>query len=258
MRHQRKIVGLIATACVLALSATPALAHEFVASASGKVKGVAQQGSSKETVIGPNTQELKLGTFKVYCNKATAKGAVAAGASKTFATSVKFAWCWTPVKFGAHTGAVAVHMVAPLAIEYHANGFVETGSELEEVEGSATLKGGEAEFKANTGINSEFEKSTCTIKWIEQTIPVKAEKKPELEYSSVTYSNEEKPATTMKRFPDGFQHYIKVSNAFKGIKYEYEGEPCEEWGKEEGAEGGGGTYTGSFTQTLNTGDFEFR
>ncbi len=257
MRHQRKIVGLIATACVLALAAAPALAHEFVASKSGKLKGVAEEGSSKETTIGPNTQEMKLGTFKVYCNKAIAKGAATEAASKTFATSVKFSWCWTPVKFGAHTGAVAVHMVAPLAIEYHANGFVETGSELEEVEGSVTLKGGEAEFKANTGVNVEFEKSTCTIKWIEQTIPIKAEKKPELEYSSATFSNEETPATSLKKFPDGFQHFIKVSNSFKGIKYEYEGEPCEEWGKGEEETGGGGTYTGSFVQVLNAGNFEF-
>ncbi|HEX8714346.1 MAG TPA: hypothetical protein VF706_02165, partial [Solirubrobacteraceae bacterium] len=126
MRHLRLTFGLAAGLCAFVLAVSPALAHEFVASKSGPLKGVVQQGSSKETTIGPNTQQIKLGTFKVYCNKAVAKGAATVGSSKTFATSVKFNWCWTPVKFGSHTSAVAVHMVAALAIEYHANGFVET------------------------------------------------------------------------------------------------------------------------------------
>jgi hypothetical protein len=60
-----------------------------------------------------------------------------------------------------------------------------------------------------------------------------------------------------KSFPDGLRHYIVISNSFKGIKYELEGEPCEEWGKEEGPEGGGGTYTGSFPQILGMGNLEF-
>jgi hypothetical protein len=251
-------MGLVAGACAFALAATPALAHEFTASRSGHLKGVAEEG--KETTIGPNTQAIKLGTFKVYCNKAIAsKGVVAAGTTKTFATSVKFSWCWTPVQFGKRKSAMKVNMTAPLAIEYHANGYAETGSELEEVEGYAKLSGGEAEFKTNTGINEEFEKSTCHIKWIEQTIPIKAEKKPENEYSYVTFSDEVMTPKhpNLKKFPDGFQHYVKVSNSLKGIKYEFEGEPCEEWGKEESEEGGGGTYTGSFPQILGGGDFEY-
>ena len=60
-----------------------------------------------------------------------------------------------------------------------------------------------------------------------------------------------------KNFPDGLQHYIVITNSFKGIKYELEGEPCEEWGKEEGPEGGGGTYFGSFPQILIGGNLEF-
>lgn len=257
MRHARLTLGLAACVCAFVLAVSPALAHEFVASKSGALKGVAQQGSSKETIIGPNTQEIKLGTFKVYCNKTVATGSVLAGATKTFTSTVKFNWCWTPVKYGNHTGAVAVHMAAPLVIEYHANGFVEIGSETEEVEGSVVLKGGEAEMKLSTGVNEEFEKSRCFVKWKEQTLPAKAEKKPELEYSSVVFSNATLPSTKTKKFPDGFQHYIKVSNSFKAIHYEYEGEPCEEWGKGEEEEGGGGTFVGSFPQVLMGGNFEF-
>ncbi len=248
MRHQRKIVGLIAAACAcaLALAATPALAHEFVASRTAKVTG------KTETL-----QTFKFGPFKISCEKATAQGAVAAGSSPTFATSIKYAHCTTEGKIGPKQIKLPTRFLTPLAIEYHANGFVETGSEVEEVEGKAVLKGGSAELKVYTGVTEEREKSRCTITWPEQTIPLKAEKKPEGEYSAATYSNEETATEKLRRFPDGFQHFFKVSNTFKGIKYSFEGEPCEEWGKEEGPEGGGGTYTGSFPQVLSGGDFEF-
>ena len=50
---------------------------------------------------------------------------------------------------------LATSFKTPLAIEYHANGFVETGSEIEEVEGSAVVSGGVAEIKIATGKTEE-------------------------------------------------------------------------------------------------------
>ncbi len=246
MRHLRLTLGLAAGVCAFLLAASPALAHEFTASKAGRVAGTVEA-----------TQTFKFGPFKVTCEKASAKGAVAAGGAPTFATSIKFSKCTTEGKIGSKPIKLPTHFLTPVAIEYHANGFVESGSELEEVEGVAVLKGGSAELKVYTGVTEEHEKSRCEIVWEEQTIPLKAERKPELEYSAVTYSNETRPETNLKKFPEGLQHYIKVSNAFKGIKYEFDGEPCEEWGKEEGSEGGGGTYTGAFPQILAGGNFEF-
>ncbi|HUA73614.1 MAG TPA: hypothetical protein VL988_02560 [Solirubrobacteraceae bacterium] len=247
MRHVRLGLVLVGALCALAVAAAPALAHEFTASKTGKTKGT----STTE-------QKFKFGPFKITCESAKAKGAVAMGSSATIAEKIKFAKCTDEVKFGTKPAFVPTRFLTPLAIEYHANGYVETGTETEEFEGSATLAGGEAEIKVYTGvIPGEHEKSRCTILWPEQTLPLKAIKKPEGEYSEATYSNVATPMPVSKKFPDGFQHSITIANSLKGIKYEFEGEPCEEWGKEETEEGGAGTYFGSFPVFLAGGNLEF-
>jgi hypothetical protein len=248
MRHVRLSLGVATALCAFAIAATPALAHEFTASKTGKTSGRAE-----------SEQKFKFGPFKITCELAKAKGSLVEGSSSTLAQAVKFNRCTDEVRFGTRPAFVPTHFLTPLAIEYHANGFVETGSELEEeFEGSATLAGGEAEIKVYTGvIPGEHERSRCTIHWPEQTIPLKAIKKPEDEYSSATYSNVATPMPVNKKFPDGFQHSIEITNTFKGIKYVFEGEPCEEWGKEESEEGGAGTYTGSFPVRLGGGNLEF-
>ena len=247
MRHLRLSLGLVSAVCAFAIAATPALAHEFTASKTGKTSGKAL-----------TEQKFKFGPFKITCEKVKDKGTVAVGSSPTVATALRFSECTDEVKFGSKPAHVPVHFLTPLAIEYHANGFVETGSELEEFEGAAVLAGGEAEIKVYTGVlPGEHEKSRCNILWPEQTLPLKAIRKPEAEYSAATFSNVTSPESVNKKFPDGLQHSITVANSFKGIKYEFEGEPCEEWGKEEGEEGGAGTYLGSFPMILGGGNLEF-
>jgi hypothetical protein len=247
MRHVKLGFGFASVVCALAIAAAPALAHEFTASKTGKIHG-------KSTT----EQSFKFGPFKITCEKATAKGAVAAGTTSTLATTVRFGQCTDEVKFGTKPAHVPAHFLTPLVIAYHANGFVETGSETEEIEGEAILSGGEAELKVYTGVlPGEHEQSRCTILWPEQTLPLRAVKKPEGEYSAATYSNVLTPNGNLKKFPDGFEHSITIANALKGIKYEFEGEPCEEWGKEEGSEGGAGTYFGSFPEILGGGNLEF-
>lgn len=247
MRHVR-LLGFVSVLCAFAIAATPALAHEFTASKTGKTAGKAE-----------SEQKFKFGPFKITCEKVKAKGAQAAGASSTLTVALRFASCTNEVKFGTKPAFVPTKFLTPLAVTYHANGYVETGSETEEFEGSAVLAGGEAEIKVYTGVipGSPREQSRCTILWPEQTIPLKAIKKPEGEYSTASYSNVVAPKPVNKMFPDGLQHSINVTNTFKGIKYEFENEPCEEWGKEEGSEGGGGTYFGSFPVLLNGGNLEF-
>jgi hypothetical protein len=246
MRHVR-VMGFVSVLCAFAIAATPAMAHEFIASTTNTTHGAEE-----------SEQLFKFGAIKVKCMKASAKGSVAAGSSPTYATLVKFTKCLTTAKVGAHEIFLGTRFVTPLAVEYHANGFVETGAGLEEVEGKAVITGGSAELKVNTGRTEEFEKSECHLYWTEQTIPVKAEKAPEGEYSSATFSNATMPHKVSKAFPEGIEHYIVITNAFKGIKFELEGEPCETWGKEEGPEGGGGTYFGSFPQFLTGGNLEYQ
>jgi hypothetical protein len=248
MRHFKIAVGLAAVA--LTVSATPALAHEFVANKAGKTHGVAE-----------SEQVFKFGPFRITCQKANAKGLVAAGPTKTYAASIKFAKCLTTAKIGVHNIFLGSHWLTPLSVEYHASGFVETGDgELEEEAGKAVIAGGSAELKINTAKNEEREKSECTISWPEQTLPIKAAKSKnpeEEEWSAASFSNESTPKPVSLKFPDGLQHSIVISNSFKSIKYELEGEPCEEWGKEEGPEGGNGSYFGSFPQILTGGNLEF-
>jgi hypothetical protein len=246
MRHVR-LLGVASALCAFAIAATPALAHEFTASKTGKTSGTAE-----------SEQKFKFGPFKITCEKAKAKGAQAAGSSSTLTVAVRFTSCTDEIRFGTKPAFVPTRFLTPLAVTYHANGYVETGSETEEFEGSAVLAGGEAEIKVYTGVipGSPKEKSRCTILWPEQTIPLKAIKKPEGEYSEATYSNLTTPKSG-KMFPEGLQTYVNIANSFKGIKYEFEGEPCEEWGKEEGSEGGAGTYFGSFPVFLNGGNLEF-
>ncbi|MFI4990753.1 MAG: hypothetical protein ACHQHO_07560 [Solirubrobacterales bacterium] len=246
MRHIR-LLGVASALCAFAIAATPALAHEFTASKTGRTSGKAE-----------SEQKFKFGPFKITCEKAKAKGEQAAGSSSTLTVAVRFVSCTDEIRFGTKPAFVPTRFLTPLAIAYHANGYVETGSEIEEFEGSAVLAGGEAEIKVYTGVipGTPKEKSHCTILWPEQTIPLKAIKKPEGEYSEATYSNEVLPRIG-KNFPDSLQHFVNIANSFKGIKYEFEGEPCEEWGKEEGSEGGGATYFGSFPVFANGGNLEF-
>jgi len=247
MRHVKLSLVLVGAVCALAVAAAPALAHEFIASKTGYTSGKAE-----------SEQKFKFGPFKISCEVAKAKGAQAAGSSATLAVAVHFSKCVDEIRFGNKPAYVPTRFRTAVAVEYHANGYVETGSELEEFEGSATLAGGEAEIHVPTGvIPGEKEKSECLIHWPEQIIPLKALKKPEGEYSQATYSNITQSVLVSKKFPEGIQHGLSIANTFKGIKYVFEGEPCEEWGKEEGEEGGGATYTGTFPVFLKGGNLEF-
>jgi hypothetical protein len=246
MRHLRLGLGLLATTCAFAFGAAPALAHEFISTTTNKTSGTSE-----------TEQQFKFGAIKIKCQKTNAKGSVAAGSSPTYATLVKFSKCLTRAKIGNHEIFLGTRFLTGLAVEYHANGFVETGEGLEEVEGKAVITGGSAEIKVNMGKTEEFEPSECHLRWIEQTIPIKAVKNPEEEFTAATFSNITKEHKVTKVFPEGLQHGILINNSFKGIKYELEGEPCEEWGKEEGPEGGGGTYFGSFPQYVMGGNLEY-
>jgi len=124
MRHLKLTLGVAVSVCAFALAATPALAGEFVASATGNTSG------SNESA-----QLFKFGQIKIKCLKTTAKGAVVAGSSSTYASSIKFSKCLTTAKIGNHEIFLGTKFLTPLAVEYHQNGFVEVGSETEETPG---------------------------------------------------------------------------------------------------------------------------
>ncbi len=244
MRHLRLTFGLAAAICAFALSATPALAGEFVSSKAGTTKGSAE-----------TEQHFKFGRINVTCYKVRTKGLVAAGSASTYATSVKFGKCLTSARIGTHQFFLRAHFLTPLAIEYFPNGYVKVGSELKEEGGRTVLAGGTAALKFNTGATEEFEKSECEVYIPEQTIPKKAINNPDETFLDATYLNKTQPHKMSNEFPLGLQTYFTVTNEWTGMKYELEGEPCEEWGKEEGSEGIG-QFSGSFPQVLGGGNLE--
>jgi hypothetical protein len=257
MRYPRLGLALAAAGCVLAVAAAPALGatkKEFYASPMGNsTKGV-----------GVGTQSLTFGAIKIFCQKAGTKGKQGASPLPTFGTEIHFSMCHTEAKIGAHPIQLATHFKTPLVVEYHNNGFVETGSETVEEEGSLKLAGGTVELLISGG--SKFK---CEISWPEQTLPLRATKFPEEEYSAASYKNVEAEHTVTKVFTEGKQDRLQIENAFKAIKFEYiapnaeaeeaaGAEPCNTWGKEKGPEGRGGRYSGTLEEQVTGGDLEFR
>ena len=149
--------------------------------------------------------------------------------------------------------------MTPLAIEYHANGFVETGSELEEVGGRAVLSGGdgrtEGQYRQDRRIHANRNAKSLGPNRRSRS---KRSKIPKKNFPRRRIPTIAQPHGVNKNFPDGLQHGILISNELKGIHFEFEGEPCEEWGHEEGPEGKAGSYTGSFPQFLQAGNLEFK
>jgi hypothetical protein len=228
MRHFKIAVGLAAVA--LAVSATPALAHEFI-STGGLTKGKGEE------------QIFRFGPFKIECAAAKAKGSTAAGSSPTLFASIKPMKCKTEAKIGSNPIFLKTHFLTPIAIEYHANGFVEIGSEGEEIESQAKLIGGSIELKIHA--------IKCVLTLPEQTLPKAAEKKPEGEFEAATYSNEEEER--------GKRKFDKVAifNEFKNIHFEYGEGQCEEFKASE-EERHAGKYEGELIEEVRGGSLEFQ
>jgi hypothetical protein len=248
MRHLRVTFGLAAMVCAFALAATPALAHEFLTNKEGKTKG------STETL-----QYFKFGPFKVKCEKITGKGMIVQGSTQVLSVKLKPAKCLTSAKIGAKEFFIGTAWRVPLAIEYHANGWIKTGSEvlLNEETGQWYVGGPAAMFHMKTGRTEEFEKSECEVFIPPQTVPGGAIKHPEEEWGEATFLNKMFPHKITNKFPTGEQPGLMITNTIAGLHYELEGEPCEEWGKEEEPEGGGGVYEGKFPQVLAGGTLEY-
>ncbi len=135
--------------------------------------------------------------------------------------------------------------MTPLDVEYHANGFVEIGSEGEEVEvGNTTLKGGTIEMKISS--------IKCIIKLPEQTLPKAAIKKPGGEFEAATYSNEEFEKSK-KKF-----NKLAITNEWKAIHFEYGEGQCESFKSSE-EERHSGKYTGELLEEVPMGgNLEFQ
>jgi hypothetical protein len=147
-----------------------------------------------------------------------------------------------------------------ITVVYHANGYTEAVGNGE---------GEEYEFKKAEVLESAAyikisASKLCKIVIPAQTIPVRAIKFPNDEYSSAVFGNIEAEATNLKLFPSGFQKRIVIANEFKKMKFKYAGEETQcttapEFEKlaEENGGGASGIYKGSLEERLNGGDLSW-
>ncbi len=235
MRHVKMTIGAVALVAAMAAFTAPALA---TSTATFESTGGATKGTGEE-------QTFKIGPFDIVCESAKTKGSAVAGASKTLFAEIKLRKCATIAKLGPNDIKLKTAFKTMLDVEYHANGFLEVGAESEE---GVVLKGGEVEIQVPPLNTSES--GACTIYLYEQTLPTKAEKDPEDEFSLVSFANE--------TFTSGKHTYtrIHVKNAVKGIHAEFGGGQCEEFVKAE-EELKSGTWNGELTQQVAKGDLSW-
>ena len=251
MRRLRIAIVLAMAACVCATTAATAMG-EKVFRATRLPNPISEVEPGKTIGRGVGVQAFKFGPFKIKCEVAKASGIVDKETLKDFSTQVKFSSCLTEAKFGTFLGGIRTNFNERKAIGfvYHINNFAEVGEAPEGTE--VTISGGEANFKISGKI--------CKINWPSQTVPAKAEKEPEGEFSAAVYSNEEVPNAFPKKFPSGFQTKLLIANEFKGMSYEFEEGQCVgEGGFEEEAkktEGKTGKYIGTLREEVGGGNLE--
>jgi len=244
MRHLRIMFGVALTACTFAVATAPALAKPvFKAWSTEKVYSETEPGTVKG--VSTTEQEFNFGGMIVKCPKALISGQVTWTFSKTLANVVKFAKCSTI----AHEGPgkellLTTTFKSPVDFVFHANGFAEVGTEFE---GEVEISGGEVEMRVS-GVRGK-----CVIGWPAQTIPVKAVKHPEEEFSAAEYSVNEVPKPLLpKRFPSGFQNKLVINNEFKGLHWEVV-EGCENFTVTKGPSG---KYNGGLEEEVVRGNLE--
>jgi hypothetical protein len=264
MRNLRLVGGLAVAVCIFAVSAAPVMAHQFVASKTGKTVGKGFEEITVEKGVTPEfdpekMQEWRLGAFKILCYKAAGTGEVTETTSETFTTTTKYTKCgWYPQKNSLHVAAS--FSKTGIQVVYHANGYTEAvgNGEGEEYEFK------KAEVLETAAYIKVSASKLCKIIIPAQTIPVRAIKHPTDPYSSAVFSEVEVEQANLKLFPSGFQKRLVISNEFKKVKFKYAGEETQcttapEFEKlsEEGGGSIGGVYKGALEEKLVRGDLHW-
>jgi hypothetical protein len=238
MRRLKLALGLASSICALCVVAAPAMAHQFTASRLPKPLSEAEPAKTKGVGIGSSelggeerSQEFRFGVFHIYCSAKTAAKTISEGAlswsiSPILATEVKFEKCLTKTNFEGFIAGTKTNFnvnpvtkkAEPVKFVYHVNGFAELG--VGEVESEVEVGSGSASFTIAGKI--------CKVNWPRQTVPAKAVKKPEEEYSAAAYSTKEVPVEekNLRKFPSGFQKRLLIANEFKGMEWNYEEGQC--------------------------------
>lgn len=231
MKSTKLALSLAAALGVFGLFAAPSFAStpHFVTTG-GPTKGIGGE------------QYFRLDPFHITCESAKPTGYVEAGEPKTLTVALEPKKCTTLAKLSSsekYDFKLKTKFMTKFVIEYHANGFVEVGSEIEGAEPVIRLAGGPIELRVPALHDSE---GPCILTIPEQTLPEKAEKRPEGEYPDALYSNEE------PEYRGVFYKRLSVENNFTMVEFEYAGGQCEEF--ENSEELKKGRISGSFYQEV--------
>ncbi len=237
-RRARVMTVVASSICAVAIAAVPASAHQFTASALKSAFPLKTKG------VGVGTQTFKFGKIEIECEGEVAKGTVTESPTQVLKVSAQYKECVMPVTvWGQHTTTTTHFKVEYL---YHANGLAQMGDEL--------MAGPTPEIEIGSGSVAMGITNTggCKLVWPAQTIPVKFEKQPMEQYSAVTFSPEETPATNLKLFPTGIQKKLLVTSEFSGMDYSiFEKGLCSELEK---TEGNNGHYSGALSLEAASGN----
>jgi hypothetical protein len=232
----KKALAAVIAATALGIVPATALAvetpnpHRFVGSPNAEPKF---SGEGEEWVVKP---------FTVSCEKAksTPSGVTPTFPSKTLTAVLKFSHCEAEALIGRAEYELKAKFLAPVTINYHANGYVEMGS-------GGTVKEGVLE---NAGpieilVKGPFK---CLISISPGTYPIGATKKPEAEWEDVKYTNQEE--TVEKGKKTELVKRLGISNAVSKMPYEIEEEFCEALPKTEFTNG---QYNGPLVAEIKKG-----
>jgi hypothetical protein len=261
MRHLKTAFGLAAAVCLLGVMAAPALAHEFVAFRYHKE--ASESEPFKLIVKSPeeSKQVFVFGRRTIKCKKATGKGLITNDVSSELEAHFIYGTCgYYPI--ASKEEYIPASFKEGMTINFKVDG---AGEFVGNPEGEELEYGAKAIVKKTSGKIAIGAGKYCTFVIPEQVVPARAKTKPNEEYSTISYSNEEIPVeetpTKLKLFPGGFQHKILLTFNLKPFEYQYgEGTQCRTVEEEEGHQTtlGGGQYKGELVAETFVGNLEFK
>lgn len=236
MRSLRIMVGLVTALLTVSLAAAPAYAKkekekaffgEFVAEVAG------QEISPEHKFIAkgkdePDVLTMKVGkAFTVTCEKDKSEGSVEHARSETFTSRIEFKDCTAhvPIDNGQIRENKPAKIEKGFAMEFRANGSGQVGTESE------------AKIVHGSSIKTKIKGSKCEFRIPNQTLPTRAEKNPEGEFETVTYSpSQTTTESNLTKYPKGFKEELEIDVEMENrVRYEIpvaapgteENGPCE-------------------------------
>jgi hypothetical protein len=263
MRHMKTLFGLAVAVCVLCATAAPALAasKNFAASIPGK--SISPEKPAKASGKSEERQQFTFGTKFIFrCQQspfpesrsvgatALSKATISEETSTELEVSTQFSKCGRYASLTTEEFTPAV-IKGKLTVVYHVNGF---GEVVGNGEGEELEYGKEPHVEVlETALSIKVAAAKqCTILIPAQTVPVKAIKHPEDEFSAAVYSNAFVP-TSKKGFVNNERETLVIANEFKNMKYRFAEETqCGvDQPKEQGTEG---VYKGTLNLEIPTGN----